>query len=155
MIVVVDTNVIVSGLNPGATPPPYILRAWLNEVFFLAMSKETHAELLGVLRRGYWIRRLAPMQPFVASVKVKIKRDALFYADLPSGPFPVTDPKDEKFLAVAEAARADYLVSGDNHLRTLGTFMGTAILTPRQFVDMLETAGENDKDDLFSDSFEW
>ena len=47
------------------------------------------------------------------------------------------DPKDDMVVATAVVARADYLVSGDRHLLSLGQYEGTRILTPRQLLDLL------------------
>lgn len=40
-------------------------------------------------------------------------------------------------LEAALAGRADYLVSGDEDLTILGQFRGIAIVTPREFLDVL------------------
>jgi putative PIN family toxin of toxin-antitoxin system len=44
------------------------------------------------------------------------------------------DPDDNKFLAAAYEAKADYLVSVDNHLLWLKYYQGTPIVTPALFV---------------------
>ena len=45
------------------------------------------------------------------------------------------DPDDNKILECALEARADIIVTGDNHLLELGRFKKTRILTPREFFD--------------------
>jgi len=40
-------------------------------------------------------------------------------------------------LACAVAARVDYLISGDNHLRKLGSYEGIKILSPSEFLEIL------------------
>jgi putative PIN family toxin of toxin-antitoxin system len=48
------------------------------------------------------------------------------------------DPKDDMVVATAVCAKADYLVTGDRqHLLPIGTYQGIAIITPRQFLEML------------------
>jgi uncharacterized protein len=47
------------------------------------------------------------------------------------------DPKNDMVVATAVAARADYLVSGDRHLLSLGQYEGIKIVTPREFLDRL------------------
>ena len=48
------------------------------------------------------------------------------------------DPADDFLLALCEAGRADYLVTGDKTgLLVLGTHGGTTILTAREFLDRL------------------
>jgi predicted nucleic acid-binding protein len=46
----------------------------------------------------------------------------------------VEDESDNRVLEAAVAAGADYIVSGDGHLLTLGVFQGIPILTPAEFV---------------------
>ena len=48
------------------------------------------------------------------------------------------DPSDNKFLACAVEAKADYIVSGDLHLTELETFEGILIIIPRAFLELLE-----------------
>lgn len=47
------------------------------------------------------------------------------------------DPDDLPILGTATAAHADYLVTGDKDLLELKSFQGIAILSPRQFYDLL------------------
>ena len=48
------------------------------------------------------------------------------------------DPDDDKFLECAQIARADYLVTNDDHLLCLGRFDGTEIVKPSEFRRALE-----------------
>lgn len=48
------------------------------------------------------------------------------------------DPKDDKVLATAVAARADYLVSEDGDLLVLGEFDGVKIVNAATFLGILE-----------------
>jgi predicted nucleic acid-binding protein len=47
------------------------------------------------------------------------------------------DPDDDYLIALARAANADYLVSGDRHLLDLEA-PDPPVLTPRQFLDLLD-----------------
>ena len=51
------------------------------------------------------------------------------------------DPKDNKFLEVAVAGKADVIVSGDRDLLVLHPFAGIPILAPVAFLKVLD-AGE-------------
>ena len=44
------------------------------------------------------------------------------------------DESDNRVLEAAVSAEVDYIVSGDEHLLTLGSFQGIPILTPAEFV---------------------
>lgn len=48
------------------------------------------------------------------------------------------DPDDNKVLACALAAHADYIVSGDGHLLKLGVFKNIPIVTAKDFLDSAE-----------------
>jgi hypothetical protein len=47
------------------------------------------------------------------------------------------DPDDDMYLACAIEGEADYVVSGDQHLRQLGSYRGIPIISPAQFLGML------------------
>ena len=47
------------------------------------------------------------------------------------------DPEDDKFLECAQIARADYLVTNDDHLLQLRQFDGTRIVKPVELRDVL------------------
>ncbi len=48
------------------------------------------------------------------------------------------DPYDNMVLECAVEARVDYVVSGDGHLLKLGRFEDIPILSPAQFLEVLE-----------------
>ncbi len=48
------------------------------------------------------------------------------------------DEEDDLVLATAIAGDATYLVTGDRHLQALGSFQHVTILSPRQFLNLLE-----------------
>ena len=49
------------------------------------------------------------------------------------------DPYDNMILECAVEARVDYVVSGDSHLLKLERFEDIPILSPAQFLDVLES----------------
>lgn len=59
-------------------------------------------------------------------------------ADLPPVTGVVRDPNDDMVVACALEADADYIVTRDKDLLSLGTYEGIRIVTPRQFLDLLE-----------------
>ena len=48
------------------------------------------------------------------------------------------DPDDDVVLATARTAKADCILTGDRDLLVLERFEGTAILTPRAFVELMD-----------------
>ena len=52
------------------------------------------------------------------------------------------DPDDDKYLATALAGRADVVVTGDKDLLRLEDYRGVRILSPRQFLELVESSSE-------------
>ena len=49
------------------------------------------------------------------------------------------DPDDDKYLAAAVEGRASFVVTGDPHLLAVGQYEGIRIVTPRSFLDLLDS----------------
>ena len=58
--------------------------------------------------------------------------------DLPPLAGVVRDPNDDMVIACAIAAGADYVVTRDKDLLSLATYEGIRMVTPRQFLDLIE-----------------
>lgn len=130
MKVVIDTNVLVSGIF-WSGPPYTILKAWQMQSFDLALSAEIFEEykqVANILLRKYPAIDLNYIIDLIA-------RNATFYTPIIL-PSPISrDPDDDKFVACALAANAKYIISGDDDLLCLKEYFGIRILKPRQFVD--------------------
>lgn len=110
MRVVLDTNVMVSGLlSPGGVPA-LILRTWFAERFILISHALQLDELRDVTRRDK-IRAL--IRPHAAG---RLVNQIVRLAEMPE-PLPAVqrspDPRDDFLLALCEAGEADRLVTGD------------------------------------------
>lgn len=138
--VIVDTSVFVAAFGSKTSSSPVkILDSWVEGRFALVMSPQLLEELLVKLaQRGVSKQTLVV---FAA----KIKAIALHIP----GAYEATrldliDPDDNKFLAAAYEAKADYLVSVDNDLLSLKYYHGTQILTPLLFLRALQENGGGD-----------
>jgi hypothetical protein len=110
MRVVLDTNILVSALIAPAGKPAAIYSAWVEAKFTLLTCAEQLDELLATLQKP----RVAELvKPYEAGRLVnQIKKLAEDVSPLP----PVNrspDPTDDFLLAMCEAGKADYLVTGD------------------------------------------
>ena len=134
---VLDTNVFVQALfSPPRSASVRTLKALDDGRFTLVFSPATIDELLDVLMTSR-IRELHGMSDdqilrFVQSMLL----DAKFLPDQPEPPPSLPrDLFDTKFLALAAAVRADYLVTNDRrHLLRLRSFRGTRIVTAAEFL---------------------
>jgi len=137
MRVVLDANVFISGLLSKQGPPGQILDAWLEGQFSLFVSPPIVAEIQGVLAYPRIRERLEPGQAdqlitilITASewVNGHVVLDVL-----------TEDPSDNIYLACAVEAQAAFLVTGNlsHYLEAGNPFQGMEILTPRQFLEIL------------------
>ena len=126
--VVLDTNVFISGLVWGGNPGK-VLNLWLQEKFILFVSPAILLEILTVLAKFQVPANL------ISQFKDLLENHA--EKVIPRSRFTICrDPKDNQFLNLCFACRADYLVSGDKDLLALKTFKGTKILKPKDFLSL-------------------
>jgi putative PIN family toxin of toxin-antitoxin system len=117
--VVLDTNVLVSGLAYPAGVPGRILGAWQRGGLDVVLSKSILDEMVRVLPR------LSRNQRSAAEIR-DLADSFLFMAEIvePSGDVEVAlrDKTDGPVLGTLLAARADYdyLITGDKDLLALG-----------------------------------
>lgn len=127
MRVVLDINVLVSGLISPHGPPGQLLLAWKAGKFVLVTSDDQLSHTAEVLRR-----------PKLARYAVTLNGDQLL-ADIATYGVVVTprldltaspDPEDNLILGAAVAGNADYLVTGDkSHLLSLHEVEGVKIIS--------------------------
>ena len=130
MRLVVDTNIFASILiRPGETLSAFI--DYIDRHAVILYSAETLTELVNVLRRRKF-RAYTTQEDAIEFVRWIIATGELVAVD--DGPAISRDPKDDKFLALAVAGRADYLVSGDKDLIVLGRVGRVPILSPAAFL---------------------
>ena len=139
---VLDANVVVSALIRPEGPAGRLLDR-------VARGAGVHAVVSAAILDEY---RRALAYPKVGrclalpAAEVSVWVDALaLVADVVSGERSVkvvaADPDDDKYLAAALEGRAPFVVSGDRHLLDIGTYESVRVVTPRQFLDMLDRPG--------------
>lgn len=139
MHIVLDTNVLVAGLaayHRGQTPPARILKAWIDRAFDLCSSEPLIRETINALHKPYFAERVLP--ELIALIMAGLEDDASITALTVRVDGVATHPEDDLILATALSAKADLLVTGDRQLQKLGTFHGVTILSPAEFIDLLD-----------------
>lgn len=126
--VVLDTNVLVSGLAYPGSVPGRIVIAWRQGSLDVALSRYILDEMVRVLPRLPRIR----MTP----AEIRDLADSfMFLADVvePEGEQDANlrDPADQPVLLTLLATKADYLITGDRDLLTLAKQY--PIVTPTEF----------------------
>lgn len=135
---VLDTNVLVSGLGWSGPPAVIVDAARDGRVVLI-----TSAPLLDELRRVLAYPKLAKvvgdavgLADIIAASSVVVEPDRVLAV--------VNDESDNRVLEAADAASADYIVSGDADLLDLGSFDGIPIVTAAQFVTAVLNRGSGE-----------
>lgn len=135
MKVVLDTNVLLSGLMYPRGTPGRVVHAWREGRFDLVMSREQLTEIARVLSYPK-IRRVLRWDRTVIErfLKQLYLRSVMVDIDGVTATVPL-DPQDAPILASLLAAKADYLVTGDSDLLVLHEQY--PVLTPAAFAGRL------------------
>lgn len=137
--VVIDTNVIVSGILSRKGAPAEVLNAWRERRFLLLSSSDIVAEVRTVMKYPRIRHKYNISDDEIEQTISLLEHDALLVAgdSNVAGSVP-DDPKDEMFLACALDGQADVVVSGDHHVLDLGVFRDIPIINARQFLAQLK-----------------
>ena len=138
MIVVLDTNLIISALLSPQGTPAKIINRWEAGKFDVAVSDPLLNELeraLGYERinkyfRGTGFNRstfIMHLREIAILVKPQISLEVI-----------TDDPDDNRLLECAVTSGSSYIISGDQHLLDLKEYQGIQILSPAGFIVLLE-----------------
>lgn len=131
MKVVLDTNVLVSGLLQPLGPSGQIVRLVAGGELVLCHDPRILDEYAEVLQRVKF--RFDPER--VATFLEQIRADGIPVAARPLATR-LPDPDDEAFLEVALAGGARYLVTGNLKHYPAEAREGVDVLAPRAFIDV-------------------
>ena len=130
--IVLDTNTIISAIGWKHSKPRRILEACLSGKYLLVESSGLLKEFVAVMERpkfGFiseeqkkelWARLINYCEIVEPTKKINIIK---------------SDPSDNKVLECALEGKAQYIVSGDNHLLRLKVYMGIRIVTAAEFLE--------------------
>lgn len=131
MKVVIDTNVFVSSLLTPNGNPRKVIDLWRFEKVTLCLSKAILEEYFKLLDR-FGLSQEPMGAQFVRLFQMRYNQVFI------TSPPPITAvraaPHDDKSLACAVRAGADYVVSGDRHLLELKIHRGIPIVTPAELL---------------------
>jgi putative PIN family toxin of toxin-antitoxin system len=121
--IVIDTNVLVSGIFWGGVPHR-LLSAWIAGEMEVCATPQVLSEYCDVIDR---LAGRCARQDLAKRWKAYLFEHLTLIAE--SRPYQgVRDPKDDKFIACALSAGASLLVSGDDDLLTLREVEGVKIV---------------------------
>jgi putative PIN family toxin of toxin-antitoxin system len=126
--VVLDTNVIVSGLNFPTSNPAKILILVASGKIANFTSGHILNEISRILvNKFFWSGEevesvVAWLKTFSKSINPKTRVSV------------IADEPDNRILECALEGQADFIISGDHHLTDLGNYQGIKIVDPATFL---------------------
>lgn len=129
MKIVIDTNIVISGVFFGGLPRK-VLQAVLTDKItacanieiiqeYNATVREMISRKQGKIDENILMPLVGRMQIVESKTKIQVCRD----------------PDDNKFIECAKDTHALYIVSGDKDLLDIGTYEEIEILTAKEFCD--------------------
>ena len=137
MRAVVDTSILVRALiRPQGSVGPVLLRLRRGD-YTLLYAQALLEELVDVLNRPRIRHKYGLTDEDIQTVValILLRGEAVTSQERIAA---CRDPKDDKFLDVAVAGRADVIVSGDEDLLVLHPFAGISIVPLAAFLRMLD-----------------
>jgi putative PIN family toxin of toxin-antitoxin system len=135
--VTLDVNVLASGFPAEAGTPSKLIQRWTDLEYELVLSAHILDGLERTWQKPYFRLRYSSQRTGDALRLLRTAATIVVPDATVSGVG--EDIEDDLVLATAVAGNADFLVTGDKHLQELGRFRGITILSPRQFLDWLQS----------------
>lgn len=127
-IVVIDTNVLISGIF-WKGKPYQVIKSWERGDFKLLISPEILIEYRRVLEDFSKRNPGVEVGPVLQIIELNCE---MVNARPIRGV--CKDPDDDKFIGAALAGGAEFIVSGDQALLNVGTYQGVQIMNPSDFL---------------------
>lgn len=137
MIVVLDTNVIISALLSPTGPPAGIIDHWEVGQFDVVTSPSLLGELERALQYPRVRKYLKRSPEEVARFTQSFRRAASVVEPQFTLHVIEDDPADNRVLECAVAGGASYIVTGNNHLLKIKSYREIVILKPAGFLTVV------------------
>lgn len=131
--VVIDTNILVSALLQPAGLPAQVFVLALSGSIQLCVSGEVYAEYEEVISRPRFQRDEETIAATLRAI-----REQAFWVKPTETVRACSDPDDNIFLEYAQAAQADYIVTG-NLRHFPGAWESTRIVPPRRLLEVIQS----------------
>jgi uncharacterized protein len=129
--VVLDTNVIVSGLNFPTSNPAKILLLVASEEIANFISRPILNETRRILvDKFFWTREeVDTAEVWLTTFSKSVNPENRISV--------IADDPDNRILECAAEGQADFIISGDHHLTDLKNYQGIKIVAPSTFLALI------------------
>ena len=134
MRVVLDTNQHISAIIRPNGHPAQIVKLWRVGLIELAISPFILEEFETVVRRPHIQQKNNLTDADIAEYLEVLKTFAVIVPGTITVNAVPDDPDDDIIIACAIEAEADMIISGDQHLLSLGSYQGVPIVKAVEFL---------------------
>lgn len=125
-LVVIDTNVFISGLLWNGNPEK-IIRIWLHDELVFVISPYLAHEIITTYTR--FENSPTNVEALISHLEIKTRKIT------PQKKVTICrDPKDNQILDLCLASGANYLITGDQDLLSLKQYGQTRIVTAKEYL---------------------
>lgn len=135
---VLDANVLVSAILTSKGHPAKILNKWKAGAFDLVMSLSILKEIGRVIFYPKIKKRLSWSDLEIDEFLLGLAQFSIMVSKESKIDVIKEDPTENKYLACAQKGKADFIVTGDQHLLKLQNYKGVKIVTPKAFLNILK-----------------
>jgi putative PIN family toxin of toxin-antitoxin system len=134
--IVIDTNVIVSALIGGSYPSRIIKDIVLDKKVIVCLSHAVFSEYVNVVNR----EKFKKYTSFVTNAEIVLNKiDQISLKFVPGFQLEtIKDEADNRFLELALAANADFLITGNTKDFTMKNIETLKIVTPEEFINAIK-----------------
>jgi putative PIN family toxin of toxin-antitoxin system len=136
--VVLDVNVIVSGFPQPLGIPATIIERWLRREFELFTSEHILSGVVRAWNKPYFRSRYQLGEVERAIALLRQRATVVIPTTIPE------DLEDDLVLGTGLAANASCLVTGDRGLLRLDRYEGLALISPNDFLALLEQVNQSE-----------
>jgi len=134
--VVLDSNVIASGLTATSGTVALIARRWLSDEFMLITSEHIIAEVTIAWNKPYWQARVPP--GVTTQLLEVLTRRAEIVLITRTVSRIAAHPHDDLVIATAISGNASLIVTGDREFLRVRQYEGVEIISPQEFLTRLD-----------------
>lgn len=130
MRIVIDTNVLISGIFFGGLPRQIlsaVVRRQITACATVEIIDEYEEIVQEMITRKQGHLNSTILTPLINAIEIM---DPVTRVKI------CRDPDDDKFIGCAKDARALYIVSGDKDLLVISDYEGIRIVTAKEFCEM-------------------
>ena len=135
--IVIDANLFVSAILKPDSRPAEIISLVRDDKIKLLMSEDIENEIRAVLLYPKIARRHKKSKEYIDAFFNKLRSAAIFVIPKERLSVVKDDPSDNKYLECAVTGNAQYILTGDSHLKEIAVYKGIRVLTAADFLAII------------------